>query len=69
MFDRKKEKEVENLSKHRFKSICVFSDLEIGKSGEFLIVASHLSNVLAAKKINIVYRGGIQGLQGSTQFL
>ena len=40
MFERKKEKEVENPSRHRFKSICVFSDLETGKSGEFLIAAS-----------------------------
>ena len=41
--ERKKEKEVENLSKRRFKSICVFSDLETRKNGEFLIVAIDLA--------------------------
>ena len=59
MSKRKKEKEVKNSLRHRFKSICVFNDLEIRKSGEFLTVASDLGNVLAARKINLVYGGGI----------
>ena len=66
MSERKKEKEVENPSRHRFKAIYVFSDLETRKSGEFLTTASDLGNVLITRKINLVYRGGIQGLQGST---
>ena len=59
MSEIKKEKDIENPSRYRFKSICVFSDLEVGKSGEFLTVVSDLDNVLAAKKINLVYGGGI----------
>ena len=66
MSEKKKEKEVENPSKRRFKSICVFSDIETGKNGEFVTVASDLGNALAARKINLVYAGGIQGLRGST---
>ena len=66
MSERKKEKEVENLSRCRFKSIYVFSDVETGKNGEFLTAASDLGNALVVRKINLVYRGGIQGLQGST---
>ena len=66
MSERKKEKEIENPSRHKFISICVFSDIETENSGEFLTVVSDLGNVLATKKINFVYGGGIQGLQGST---
>ena len=66
MSKRKKKTEVENPSRHIFKSICVFSNLEIGKSGEFLIATSDLSNALVARKINLVYKGGIEGLWGST---
>ena len=55
MSKRKKEKEVENSLRRRFKFICVFSDLKTGKSREFLIATSDLGNVLAARKINMVY--------------
>ena len=55
MFERKKEKQVKNPSRHRFKFICIFSDPETGKSGEFLTVASDLGNTLVARKINLVY--------------
>ena len=44
---------------HRFKFICVFIDLETGKNREFLTVTSNLDNTLAARKINLVYEGGI----------
>ena len=60
--DRKKEKEVENPLRCRFKFICVFSDIETGKSGEFLTATSNLGNALATRKINLVYGGGIHGL-------
>ena len=59
MSERKKEKEVENPSKRRFKSICIFNDLKTRKNGEFLIVTSDLGNVLTARKINLMYGGGI----------
>ena len=59
MFEKKKEKEVENPSSHRFKSICVFSDLETGKNEMFLTTIGDLSNALATRKINLVYGGEI----------
>ena len=59
MFETKKETEVESPSKHQFKSICVFNDLETEKSGEYLTAVSDLGNVFIAKKINLVYGGGI----------
>ena len=65
MSERKKEKEVENPSRRKFKFICVFNDLKTRKSGEFLTAASDLDNALAARKINLVYGGGIHGLWGS----
>ena len=49
MFERKKEKEVKNPLRHRFKSIYIFNDLKIGKSGEFLTAASDLDNALASQ--------------------
>ena len=64
MSERKEEKEVENPSTQKFKSVCVFCDLE--KSGEFLIAVSDLGNVLATRKVNLVYGEGIQGSRGST---
>ena len=65
MFERKKERNGEIPSRHIFKSICVFSELNVGNNGEFLIVASDISNALIARKINFVYRGGIQDLRGN----
>ena len=55
----KKEKKGENSSMHRFKFICIFGELEIMKNREFLTTTSDLDNVLAARKINCVYGGGI----------
>ena len=62
MFERKKEKDIENPSRCKFTSICVFNDLETRKNGEFLTATSDLGNTLAARKINLMYKGGIQGL-------
>ena len=59
MSKRKKGKEGENSSRNKFKSICVFSELEIGKSGDFLIATGDLGNALAVRMINLVYGGGI----------
>ena len=59
LFERKKEKEVKNSSRHKFKSIYIFSDLETEKNGEFLTITSDLGNTLTARKINMVYGGGI----------
>ena len=53
-----RKKEVKNPSRHRFKSIYVFSDLETRKSGEFLTVTNDLGNALATRKINLMYGGG-----------
>ena len=38
-------------------------NLKLEKNGEFLTVASDLGNALATRKINFVYRRGIQGLR------
>ena len=57
-----KENEVKNPSMCKFKSIYIFNDLETGKSEEFLIATGDLDNVLAIRKINLVYGGGFQGL-------
>ena len=59
MSDRKKEKKIENSSKCRFKSICIFNDLETENSGEILIITSDWGNALTARKINLVYGRGI----------
>ena len=64
MSERKEEKKGITL-KYRFKSICIFGKTDFVKDGEFLTVAKELGNALAAKKINFVYEGGIQGLRGS----
>ena len=69
MSESKKEKEERRKEKkkppkHRFKSICVFGESDVGKEGEFLAASSELGHVLASRKINFVYGGGIQGLRG-----
>ena len=53
------------MSKYRFKSICIFGETDEGKNREFLTAAKELGIALAARKINFVYGGGIQGLRGS----
>ena len=48
----------------RINTICVFGGSNLGKDGEFQHAASTLGKALAARKINLVYGGGIQGLKG-----
>ena len=63
--ERKEEKERKKPPKHRFKSICIFSESNIRREREFIAIASEVGNVLAVRKINFVCGGGIQGLRGS----
>ena len=63
--ERNEEKEKKRTPKHKFNSICVFGESEVGKEREFIAAASEVGNVLAAKKINFIYGGGVQGLRGS----
>ena len=51
--------------KHRFQSICVFGESDVGKEGEFVATANELGKVLSARKIHFVYGRGIQGLRGN----
>ena len=48
----------------RINTICVFGGSNLGKDGEFQHAAYTLGKALAARKINLVYGGGIQGLKG-----
>ena len=71
MFDSKKKKEErkerkkrKKPPKHRFQSICVFGESNVGREEEFIVAANELANILIARKINFVYGGGIQGLRG-----
>ena len=57
-------KESEGTSRCRFKTICVFGGSNLGNDREFVKAASELGRVLAARKINIVYRRGSLGLKG-----
>ena len=63
MSEGKKEREGERSSKSRFKSICIFGGSNIGKDGGFVKAANELGAALAARNINLVYGGGIQGLK------
>mgnify|MGYP002733406741 CR=1 FL=1 len=49
----------------RFANICLFGGTHLGKDAEFQNAARDLGKTLAARKINLVYGGGVQGLQGS----
>ena len=49
----------------QIKNICVFSGSCPGKKKEFLESAHHLGQVLAERKIHLVYGGGNLGLMGS----
>src|SRR5262249_19122095 len=60
----KVEEESGEPPKHRFKSICVFGGSNLGKNEVFVTAANELGKVLAARKIHIVYEGGIHGLTG-----
>ena len=51
-------------SSHQIKNICVFGGSSPGKEIEFLESANHLGQVLAERKIHLVYGGGNLGLMG-----
>jgi len=51
-------------SSHHIKNICVFGGSSPGKEKEFLESANHLGQVLAERKIHLVYGGGNLGLMG-----
>ena len=56
-------------SSHHTRNICVFSGSGPGKEKEFLEYANHLGQVLAERKIHLVYGGGSLGLMGVCQYL
>jgi len=45
--------------------LCFFGGTSPGKEKEFLESANHLGQVLAERKIHLVYEGGSLGLIGS----
>jgi uncharacterized protein (TIGR00730 family) len=49
-------------SSHQIRNICVFGGSSLGKEKEFLESANHLDQVLAERKIHLVYGGGSLGL-------
>jgi len=49
-------------SSHQIKNICVFGGSSLRKEIEFLESANHLGQVLAERKIHLVYGGGSLGL-------
>jgi len=51
-------------SSHHIRNICVFGGTCPGKEKEFLESANHLGQVLAERKIYLVYGGGSLGLMG-----
>jgi len=51
-------------SSHDIRNICVFGGSSLGKEKEFLESANHLGQVLAERKIHLVYGGGSLGLMG-----
>jgi hypothetical protein len=51
-------------SSHHIRNICVFGGSSSGKEKEFLESANHLGQVLAKRKIHLVYGGGSLGLMG-----
>jgi uncharacterized protein (TIGR00730 family) len=52
-------------SGHQIKNICVFCGSSPGKENEFLESSNHLGQVLAERKIHLVYEGGNLRLIGS----
>ena len=52
-------------SSHYIRNICVFGGSSPRKEKEFLESANHLGQVLAERKIHLVYGGGNLGLIGS----
>jgi uncharacterized protein (TIGR00730 family) len=51
-------------SSHQKRNICVFGGSSLGKEIEFLESTNHHSQVLAERKIHLVYRVGNLGLMG-----
>jgi len=51
-------------SSHHIRNICVFGGSSPGKEKEFLESTNHLGQVLAERKIHLVYGGGSLGLMG-----
>jgi hypothetical protein len=51
-------------SSHQIRNICVFGGSSRGKEKEFLESANHLGQVVAKRKIHLVYGGGSLGLMG-----
>ena len=51
-------------SSYHIKNICVFGGSSPGKEIAFLEAANHLGEVLAERKIHLVYEGGSLGLMG-----
>jgi uncharacterized protein (TIGR00730 family) len=51
-------------SSHHIKNICVFDGSSPEKEIEFLESTNHLGQVLAERKIHLVYGGGSLGLMG-----
>jgi predicted Rossmann-fold nucleotide-binding protein len=51
-------------SSYQIKNICVFCGSSPGKEKEFLESANHLGQVLAERKIHLVYEGVSLGLMG-----
>jgi len=51
-------------SSYHIKNICVFGGSSPGKEIAFLEAANHLGQVLAERKIHLVYGGGSLGLMG-----
>jgi hypothetical protein len=49
-------------SSHHIRNICVFGGSSLGKEKEFLESANHLGQVLAERKIHLVYGEGSLGL-------
>jgi len=49
-------------STNHIRNICVFGGSSRGKENEFLELANHLGQVLAERKIHLVYGGGNLGL-------
>jgi uncharacterized protein (TIGR00730 family) len=52
-------------SSHQIRNICVFGGSSPGKEKKFLESANHLDQVLAERKIYLMYGGGSLGLMGA----
>ena len=55
---------MEGVSSHQITKICVFCGSSSGKNEKFVEVAHNLGQVLAKRKINLIYGGGSLGLMG-----